>query len=140
MRFVDWLSQDLDDLLGFFEISTAQQVNDDLVTPQYALSECLWLLLDVEYSYGRAWNWDCVFIFLNKCSHEFVRFSCLVDDKVIVTHLFKDAMSNETVDSTDDDTLVFVRIRVLLHLCDFCISCVVIETRFSSIDFRFINS
>ena len=138
VHFVDRLSQDLDNLLSFFKISATQQVDDNLIAPQYTLSECLWLLLDVKHGDGRAGDWDCAFILLNECTHEFVRLLCLVDDKVIVTHLLEETMSDETVDSGDEDT--FVLIPVLLHLYDFCLCNVLIETRFSSVDFSLVNS
>ena len=77
---VDRLSQDLDDLLGFLEVSAAEQVNDDLVASEDTLGECLGLLLDVKHHDGGAWDRNCFLVSLNQGSHEFVRFLGLTDD------------------------------------------------------------
>ena len=119
---MDWLSQNLDDLLGFFEISATKQVNNDLIAPEHALCECLWLLFDIEHLNRSAGYGNCILIFLNQGSHEFVSLLCRIDDKVIVTHLFEEAMSDKTIDASNDDAFSFVRFLSLLHFDDFCLS------------------
>ena len=105
---MDGLPQNFDDLLSFLKIRATQQINDDFIASEYALRKCLRLLLDVENDDGGAWNWDCFLIFLNECSHKLVGFLALMDHEMIVTHLFKEAMADETVDAGDEDALTAI--------------------------------
>lgn len=129
VRFVDWLSQDLDDLLSLLEISSTEQVDDDSVASEHTLGECLGLLLDVEHNDGRAWHWYCLLIPLNDCAHELVRLLLLADNEMVVTHLLEEAVADETVHTSDESALALTQ-SLLDRLVDVVL--VLIHAGFSS--------
>ena len=104
---MDWLSKYLDNLLCLVKISATQEVNNDSIGSEHTLGESLRFLFYVKDSYCFAWDWNSVCVALNERSHEFICFFGVMNEIVVVTHLFEQTMANKTVDACDKVSFAF---------------------------------
>jgi len=87
------LSENLQDLFGFFHVCSTLQVNDEDVALKYILGECLWLLAYVQNSERVRGHWRRGFILLDNCCNKLMSTSSSFDCNIVVTHLFEKTMA-----------------------------------------------
>ena len=110
LMLVQWLSEDLNDLLSLVKISAADQVNDDLVGADDAFAEGLGLALAIEELDLLVGRGHSVHVLLDHCSIELVALLAGLQSSMVVTHLLEKGVADQTVHTRDEDTLaVWVR-------------------------------
>ena len=107
------LSEDLDNLLSLVKVGATDQVNDNMVSTDHRLAKGLGLFLVINDldQLVRGRNDGCILLDHSAC--EFVALFAVTDSLVIVSHALEQGVSDQTVDSREEDSLAFFRLRHL---------------------------
>ena len=108
----------MNDLFGFVEVRTTNEVNNDAISADDRLSKGLGLALTVNNLDLIVRRRDSCFVGLDNSARELVGLLALAQGRMVVTHLLEKSVPNETVDSRDEDTFALLRLDNLCYDAD----------------------
>lgn len=113
---MEGLSQDLNNLLGFVQISSTDEVDDDTIGSDDALAKFLGLTLAVHNLDLLVGGGHGVGVLADHSAGELVALLVCSEALMVVTHLLEKSVADQAVHSRDEDSLAIRFVDDRIHL------------------------